>query len=227
MKRFYKAVSATPDGGIALDGRPVRTPGRAPLIAPTTALAEAIAHEWAEQGDQIDPRTMRFTGLSNAAIDRVAADPEAFARGLSVYGESDLLCYRADGPETLVHRQAEAWDPLLAWAATRYDVAFTVTTGIVHRPQPEATLDRLSAATAARDPFALAGLSPLVTISGSLVTALAVAEEAVAPDQAWSAITVDESWQAERWGEDALAAQALEARRVDFIAAASFLSLLR
>lgn len=227
MKRFYTSVSVTSDGGIALDGRPVRTPGRAPLVAPTAALADAIAQEWAEQGDQIDPRTMRFTGLSNAAIDRVAPDPQVFARGLSVYGESDLLCYRAESPETLVGRQADAWDPLLAWAAARYDVAFTVTAGIVHRPQPDATLDRLSAATAARDPFALAGLSPLVTISGSLVTALAVAEGVVSPDAAWLAITVDEAWQAERWGEDALAAQALEARRVDFIAAASFLSLLR
>ncbi|MBY8824883.1 ATP12 family chaperone protein [Sphingomonas colocasiae] len=227
MKRFYTSVSVTSDGGIALDGRPVRTPGRAPLVAPTAALADAIAREWAEQGDQIDPRSMRFTGLSNAAIDRVAPDPETFARGLSVYGESDLLCYRAESPETLVARQAAAWDPLLAWAATRYDVAFTVATGIVHRPQPDATLDRLTAATVARDPFALVGLSPLVTISGSLVTALAVAEEAVSPDAAWLAITVDEAWQAERWGEDTLAAQALEARRVEFIAAASFLSLLR
>lgn len=227
MKRFYTAVSVMPDGGVALDGRPVRTPARAPLRAPTMALAEAIAQEWAGQGDLIDPRAMRFTGLTNAAIDRVAPDPGAFAAGLAVYGESDLLCYRAESPETLVRRQAEAWDPLLAWAATRYDVAFTVTAGIVHRPQPAATLDRLSAATAARDSFALAGLSPLVTISGSLVAALAVAEAAVAPDPAWAAVTVDESWQAERWGEDALAAQALEARRADFMAAAAFLALLR
>lgn len=227
MKRFYTAVSVMPDGGVALDGRPVRTPARAPLRAPTMALAETIAQEWAEQGDLIDPRAMRFTGLTNAAIDRVAPDPGAFAAGLAVYGESDLLCYRAESPETLVRRQAEAWDPLLAWAATRYDVAFTVTAGIVHRPQPAATLDRLSAATAARDSFALAGLSPLVTISGSLVAALAVAEAAVAPDPAWAAVTVDESWQAERWGEDALAAQALEARRADFMAAAAFLALLR
>jgi len=227
MKRFYKVAAATPDGGIALDGRPVRTPGRAPLVAPTAALADAIAAEWDAQGDQIDPRAMRFTGFANAAIDRIAPDLVTFAQGLSVYGESDLLCYRADGPAALVRRQAEAWDPLLGWAAKRYDVAFNVTAGIVHVAQPPATLERLAAATLARDAFALAGLSPLVTISGSLVVALAVAEEAVLVDEAWSAVIVDEQWQAEQWGEDALAVQALAARRDDFAAAAEFLALLR
>ncbi len=227
MRRFYKMVTVTPERGIALDGRPVRTPGRAPLLAPTENLANAIAAEWTAQGEQIDPRAMRFTGLANAAIDRVGPDPESFARGLSVYGESDLLCYRAENPDTLVRRQAEAWDPLLDWAARRYDVTFSVTAGIVHVPQPQATLDRLTAVTAARDPFTLAALSPLVSISGSLVAALAVAEDAIAPETVWTAVIVDERWQAERWGEDALAAEALAGRRTDFLAAADFLALLR
>lgn len=226
MKRFYKNAEATADGGIALDGRPVRTPGRAPLIAPTPALAGAIAAEWAAQGDEIDPRAMRFTGLANAAIDRVSADPESFARGIAVFGESDLLCYRAEGPAPLVRRQADAWDPLLDWAASRYDIAFAVTTGIIHAPQPPATLERLTAATAARDPFALAGLSPLVTISGSLIAALAVAEDAFDPADVWTRVTVDERWQAEQWGEDTLAAQALDAKRAEFMDAARFLTLL-
>jgi chaperone required for assembly of F1-ATPase len=227
MRRFYKEAAATPDHGVALDGRPVRTPGRASLVAPGAALAEAIAAEWAAQGDEIDPRAMVLTGLANAAIDRVAPDPAGFARGLSVYGESDLLCYRAEGPEPLVRRQAEAWDPLLAWAASRYDIAFTVTAGIVHRPQPPETLERLAAATAARHPFILSGLSPLVTISGSLVAALAVTEGALAADAVWDAVIVDERWQAEQWGEDALATEALEARRVDFMTAVRFVSLAR
>jgi chaperone required for assembly of F1-ATPase len=225
MRRFYKHAAATPDHGVALDGRPVRTPGRVPLVAPGAALAEAIAAEWAAQGDQIDPRAMVLTGLANAAIDRVAPDPAGFARGLSVYGESDLLCYRAEGPEPLVRRQAAAWDPLLAWAASRYDIAFTVTAGIVHRSQPAETLDRLAAATAARHPFILSGLSPLVTISGSLVAALAVTEGALTADAVWDAVTIDERWQAEQWGEDGLATQALEARRVDFMTAVRFVSL--
>jgi chaperone required for assembly of F1-ATPase len=226
MKRFYTQVSVTPEGGIALDGRPVRTPGRAPLIAPTPALAEAIAEEWRAQGDTIDPRSMRFTGLANAAIDRVAPDAAAFAMGLAVYGESDLLCYRAEGPRELVARQSEAWDPLLDWAARRYDIGFTVTAGVIHAAQPPATVERLASATAARGAFELAAFSPLVTISGSLVVALAVAENAVAPEDAWTSITVDERWQAEKWGADALAVQALEARRTEFLDAARFLELV-
>lgn len=226
MKRFYKTAEATAEGGIVLDGRPVRTPGRAALIAPTAALAEAIAVEWNAQSGTIDPRSMRFTGLANAAIDRVAPDPAAFAAGLAVYGESDLLCYRAEGPQALVDRQREAWDALLDWAAKRYDIAFQVTVGVIHAAQPPATIERLAAATAARDAFALAGLSPLVTISGSLVVALAITEGAVTAEDAWTAVTVDERWQAEQWGEDALATQALEARRAEFLDAARFLRLL-
>ena len=225
MKRFYRIVTVTPDSGIALDGRPVRTPGRAPLVAPTAALADAIAAEWDAQGDEIDPRSMRFTGLANAAIDRVAPDAAGFASGLATYGESDLLCYRADHPAALAARQARAWDPLLDWATRRYDVAFAVTAGVVHVAQPTATIERLAAATAAHDAFALAGLSPLVTISGSLVAALAIADRAIDGASIWQAVTVDERWQAEKWGEDALAMAAQEARRVEFLDAARFLAL--
>ena len=230
MKRFYKVaeVVATADGfGIALDDRPVRTPGRAALAVPSTGLAEAIADEWNGQGDKIDPRSMPLTGLANAAIDRILPEREAFARGLAQFGESDLLCYRAEGPAPLVHRQAEHWDPILDWAKRRFDIAFENITGIVHRPQPPATLDRLYATVLARTPFELAGLSPLVTVSGSLLIALAVAEQAIGLDAAWNAATLDEQWQAETWGEDAEAAKALAARRIDFDAGARFLNLLR
>ena len=229
MKRFYdKAAPAPAAGGVALllDARPVKTPARAALEVPTDELAEAIAAEWNAQGETVEPRTMPLTGLANAAIDRVAPDRAAFAAGLARYGESDLLCYRAEGPRPLVERQAAAWDPLLAWARRRYDVDFTVTDGIVHRPQPPATVERLAAAVAARDAFRLAALSPLVTISGSLVIALALAEGEIGLDQAWTAATVDEAWQAEQWGEDPLAVEALENRRREFDAAYRFLTLL-
>lgn len=225
MKRFYKAVTVE-DGAILLDRRPVKTPARAALSLPAPALAEAVAEEWRAQGDVIDPRSMPLTGLANAAIDRVAADPAGFARDLARYGESDLLCYRADGPAPLVARQAAAWDPPLAWAQARYDVHFLIATGIVHRPQPAETIRRLADAVAARDALALAGLSPLVTVSGSLVLALALAEGALGADAAWAAARVDEDWQAEQWGEDSLAVAAMEGRRRDFAAAARFLSLL-
>ena len=226
MKRFYRLASVGEGNLVLLDGRPVRTPGRAPLALPGASLAEAIADEWNEQGETIDPRAMPLTGLANAAIDRIAPAPDAFAEGLAAYGESDLLCYRAEGPAPLVARQADHWDPLVAWAEARYDIAFEVTAGIVHRPQPEETVERLAAAVAARDPFELAGLSPLVTVSGSLVVALALAEGAIGLDAAWAAASLDEQWQAEQWGEDAEAAKALAGRRADFAAAARFLSLL-
>ncbi|TFI58387.1 ATPase [Sphingomonas parva] len=229
MKRFYKQAAAVPAvGGVAilLDGRAVKTPARAPLAVPTEELAEAIAGEWNGQGEEIDPRAMPLTGLANAAIDRVAPDPAAFAAGLAAYGETDLLCYRADTPQPLVTRQAEQWEPLLGWARRRYDVDFQVATGIIHRPQPSETVERLAHAVSSRDPFRLAALSPLVTISGSLVIALALAEGEIGLDRAWAAASLDEAWQAEQWGEDALAAAALEARRKDFEAAYRFLTLL-
>ncbi len=226
MKRFYQAASVGPGRDILLDGRPVKTPGRADLVLPVDALAEAVAAEWNAQGQTIDPRSMPLTGLANAAIDRIAPDPAAFARGLAAYGEADLLCYRAEGPAPLVARQAELWNPILAWARQRYDVLFELASGVVHRPQPAATIGRLGAAVAARDPFQLAGLSPLVTVSGSLLIALAVAEGALGRDQAWAAAALDEHWQAEHWGEDAEAAQALANRRREFAAGARFVALL-
>jgi chaperone required for assembly of F1-ATPase len=226
VKRFYKDARVGEGSRILLDDRPVQTPGRVPLVLPNASLAEDVAEEWNAQGETIDPRAMRLTGLANAAIDRIAPDPAAFARGLAAYGESDLLCYRAEGPAPLVARQAALWDPLLAWARARYDVAFEIVTGIIHAKQPPETVERLAAAVAARDPFALAGLSPLVTISGSLIVALALAEGAIGLDAAWAAAALDEQWQAENWGEDAEAAAALAARRADFAAAARFLSLL-
>jgi chaperone required for assembly of F1-ATPase len=227
MKRFYKEAAVSRGGEVVLDARPVRTPAKNPLALPTPALAEAVAAEWNAQGEKIEPRTMPLTGLANAAIDRVAPDKEAFASGLSAYGESDLLCYRAEGPASLVERQAAHWDPLLAWARRRYDVDFEVTTGIMHRAQPEGTVVQLRHAVVSRTPWELAALSPLVTISGSLVIALALIEEAIGVGTAWAAATVDEAWQAEQWGEDAEATARLEARRAEVEAAERFLKLLR
>ncbi|HTG37230.1 ATP12 family chaperone protein [Sphingomonas sp.] len=225
MKRFWRDVAVVPGGGfrIALDRQPIRTPGRAPLAVPTRILAEAIAAEWRGVEGEIDPRAMPLTGLANAAIDRVAPDPASFAAGLARYAESDLLCYRADTPAPLVARQAAAWDPLLDWARARYDVHFQVTSGVMHIAQPPATVARLSEAIAARHPFELAPLSIVTTITGSLVMALAAAECTFDPDTLWHAAQVDEDWQREQWGDDALATQAREARRAEYDAAIAFL----
>ena len=229
MKRFWKDVTVEPEGGgwgIRLDGRAVKTPAREPLVAPTEHLAEAIADEWRAVEDTIDPRAMPLTGLANAAIDRVAPHRDAFAQGLANYAEADLACYRAEGPSGLVERQEREWDRLLAWARRRYDVDFATTCGLIHVDQPPATVERLSRAVAALDPFRLAGLSPLVTVGGSLVAALAVLEKAITPDQAWDAVSIDERWQLEQWGADAEAESALENRKRDFLAGALFVDLL-
>jgi len=229
VKRFWKDVTVDPiDGGfgIALDGRPLRTPARAVLALPTRALADAIAAEWRDAGETVDPRAMPLTGLANAAIDRVGGDRDGFRSGLARYAEADLFCYRAEGPSALVDRQEEKWNALLSWARRRFDVDFGTTTGITHVTQPAATVEQLGHAIATLDDFRLAGLAPLVTISGSLVAALAVLENAIAPEEAWDAVTVDDQWQREQWGKDADAEAALENRRRDFLAAARFLLLL-
>lgn len=226
MKRFWTNVTIDAERVVRLDDRPVRTPGRTPLALPTAALAEAVAREWRDVAETVDPRAMPLTGLANAAIDRIAADPAPFAAGLARYAETDLLCYRADSPPELVARQAAIWDPLLDWARDRYDVHFTLVTGIMHQPQPNATVERLAAAVKALDPFRLAALSPVVTITGSLVLALALLEGAAEADAIWTAAHVDEDFQAEQWGEDYLAIEAREAKRREFDAAVGFLAAL-
>lgn len=229
MRRFWKDVAIVPAAGghdIHLDGRPVRTPGRTALTLPSPALAEAVAEEWRAVGETIDPRAMPLTGLANAAIDRVAVEQASFAAGLARYGESDLFCYRADHPLELKLRQEAAWDPLLGWAAERYGAPLETATGIVHHAQPQASLAALANAVAERSPFELAALSPLVTITGSLIAALALLEGAASADDIWSAVNLDEDWQVEHWGEDELARQARANRRAEFDAAVRFLSLL-
>ena len=229
MKRFWNEVTVEQDDGgwvVQLDGRPVRTPARAPLRVPNRRLADAVAEEWRTVGDDVDPRGMPLTGLANAAIDRVAPERQAFAAGLGRYAESDLACYRSEWPPELVDRQERGWDPLLAWARRRYDVDFATTSSLMHVPQPPSTVDRLVHEVTALDPFRLAGLSSLVTIGGSLIAGLAVPEKAIPAEEAWTAVSIDERWQLEQWGSDTEAEQALENRRRDFLAAARFLELL-
>ncbi len=229
MKRFWKqaeVVEASGGFGIELDGRPIKTPGREALIVASRPLAEAIAAEWRECGEKIDPRSMPLTGLANAAIERVAADRQAFAAGLARYAENDLFCYRAEGPAPLVARQSESWDVLLGWARRRYDVDFATCSGVMHVAQPAETVRKLGHAVAMLDNFQLAGLSPLVTIGGSLVAALAVLEEMMPAEDAWEAVSLDDRWQLEQWGDDPEARAALDGRRRDFMAAALFLALL-
>lgn len=229
MKRFWKDVAVDRDGDrftIKLDGRPLKTPARVELALPYAALAQAIAGEWRDCGETIDPRAMPLTGLANAAIDRVAPDRASFAGNLARYAEADLACYRAAGPRSLVEVQEREWDKLLSWARRRFDVDLVTTVGMIHVAQPATTVDRLTHALNTLDPFRLAAMAPLVTIGGSLIAALAVLERAMPSADAWRAVSVDEQYQLDQWGSDTEAEAALANRRRDFFAAASFLALL-
>jgi chaperone required for assembly of F1-ATPase len=226
MKRLYKDVGIGNDRSIALDGRPVKTPARRPLILPNAVLAQAVADEWRAQGEEVVPASMKLTGLANAAIDRVAEDHSSFVSGLAAYGETELLCYRAGEPPELVARQDAIWNPPLDWARARYDVSFTLITGIMHQPQPDETVARLAAAVRTFGPWALTALNPIVTISGSLVIALAVADGHIGPDAAFDIAHLDELWQIEQWGEDSFATATRDSHRADFLSACRFLNLL-
>lgn len=230
MKRFYRAATiapADPEGfAVHLDGKPLVTPGRTPLTAPTRALALAIAHEWNEQKDDIDPRAMPLTGLANAAIDRVAPERDRFIDGLAIFGESDLLYYRADTPDALAAEQAALWNPILDWSERTHRHSFAITRGICHIAQSSATLAGLRDALATHDDFRLAALHPLVTIGGSLVTALALAANALSSDTGWIAVTIDENWQERHWGSDDEASAARALKRAEWDTALRFLALL-
>jgi chaperone required for assembly of F1-ATPase len=229
MKRFWKTATTVPqDGGrgIALDGRPVRTPARAPLVVPSERLAEAIAAEWNAQGSDIDPAAMPMTGIANAAIDLATGDRAAFAETIAAYAQTDLLCYRDDRDAALQGEQAAAWNPLLAWAEARHGIEFALAQGVLPIDQPAATVAALREAVHALDPFRLAPLSPLVTIGGSLVAGLALVENAFAADMLWEAVSLDELYQERRWGADSEAQKARDRRAADWGNAARFLRLL-
>jgi chaperone required for assembly of F1-ATPase len=228
MRRFYKEaeVVAGPEGwAIRLDGRPVKTPARAPLAVPGEALAIALAAEWQAQGETIDPATMPLTGFANATIDRVLPALADFRAQIAAYATSDLFCYRAGEPPDLVALQAATWDRPLDWARRRYDVSFAVTGGIMPVDQPAATLARLRAVVDAIDPWLLAGAATLTQIGGSLVGVLAHLEGEIGAEALFEATTLDERWQAQQWGEDEEASARLAIRRADFLGAASYCAL--
>jgi len=230
MKRFWKTTETIreADGswGFALDGRPVRTPKRAPLTVESAALAEAIAAEWDAQGETIDPASMPLTGIANAAIDLATPDPAAFAEPVAAYAATDLFCYRDDRDAVLQAEQAAVWNPLLAWAEERHGIEFTLTQGVLPIDQPDATIAALRDAVFAQHPFRLAPLTPLVTIGGSLVAGLALVEDAFPADQLWDAVSLDELYQERRWGADSEAQKARAVREADWHNAARFLRLL-
>ena len=228
VKRFWdRAEAVKVAGGFAvhLDARPLCTPAKAALLVPTRALARALADEWAAQEGEVDPGSMPVTGSANAAIDRVAGQFDEVAALIADYGASDLICYRAAHPDGIVQLQAQAWDPLIDWAAKDLGAPLTPVSGVVHMPQPTTSLGALATLVHSCDVFELTALYDLVSLSGSLVIGLAAARRAFATDDLWDRSQVDEAWQTDQWGEDNEARKRTESRRAAFLHADRFLAL--
>jgi chaperone required for assembly of F1-ATPase len=224
-RRFYEnaTVSETPSGhSVRLDGKPVHTPARRLLAAPTMALAQALAAEWNAQTDVIDPAKMPLTRLANAIIDGVAETPKAVADEIKKYLASDLLFYRAGGPQGLVERQARHWDPILQWAAEALGAKFYLGEGVVHVAQPEAALAAACGAVP-DDPWRLGAAHVITTLTGSALIALAIARGQLSAEAAWQAAHVDEDWNIEQWGRDEMAMRRRDFRHAEFQAAATVL----
>jgi chaperone required for assembly of F1-ATPase len=225
-KRFYARaqVGEADERGfpVLLDDKPVRTSARRLLAAPTRPLAQAIAAEWEAQTSDVDPARMPLTRLANAVIDAVAQAPDPVAAEIEKYLGSDLLFYRAEGPEGLVVRQAQAWDPVLAWARETHGARFVTVVGVMFAEQPRAAIAALRARVP-REPWRLAAVSSVTTLTGSALLALALAERALDVGAAWTAAHVDEDWQMEQWGRDELALARRAFRYGEFAAAAAVL----
>jgi chaperone required for assembly of F1-ATPase len=227
-KRFYTTagVASAPDGfAITLDDKPVRTPSRRPLVAPTRQIAEAIAAEWAAQDAIINPMTMPLTRLANSVIDAVAERVEAVVDDVAKYFESDMLFYRAGHPDALVEREARHWDPVLFWAADTLGAHFILAEGIVYVRQPDQAVAAARAALPT-EPWSIAALHVVTTLTGSALLALALLRGVLDEDQVWSAAHVDEDWNSEQWGVDGEVAARRAARLTDFKAAARVLRAL-
>ena len=228
-KRFYKQVTTDTEGregtALQLDGKPVRSPGKAALRLPTPALAEAIAEEWRAQGERIDPLTMPLTRIANSAIDGVVGREQAVIDDIMAHAGSDLLCYRAPGPDGLVKAQQAHWDPVLVWAKTTLGAPLLLAEGVAHVAQPETSLGRLREPLLGHDAFSLAALHVMTALTGSALLGLAVAQGHLTPEAAWKAAHVDEDWQISQWGEDAESAERRKNRWRDFAAAARTLAL--
>jgi chaperone required for assembly of F1-ATPase len=238
-KRFYKAVTVSPSPRvqgegtesagfqILLDGKPIRTPAKALLAVPTRALADAIAAEWQAQGDRIDPATMPLTRLANSAIDGVRGREAEVRADIVKYAAGDLLCYRACEPEALVRRQAELWDPILAWSREALAAPFAVAQGIMPVAQSDAATQAVARAFVGYDPFALCAVHVMTTLMGSALLALAHAGGWLSAAAAWATAHVEEDWQIGTWGEDAEAAARRQRRWSEMQAASRMLEALR
>ena len=226
-KRFYKSVAVTDQFGIALDGRNVKTPLKAPLVLPTRALAEAVAAEWDAQIDVINPHAMPLTKLANTAIDRAIPEKSKIVAEILGFTGNDMICYRAESPAGLVQRQITHWDPIIAWAKTDLKAGFTAVNTITHRSQSPMALQALETHIERLEPFSLVAVHNLTTLTGSALLATMLAVGKIPTDDAWRAANVDEDWQIETWGEDAEAVARRTERLNEFSASVKFVNLAR
>jgi chaperone required for assembly of F1-ATPase len=229
IRRFYQTVAAgqTADGHtVLLDGRGLKTPAKAAFLVPTAALASACAAEWAGQGDELAPHTMPLTRLCNVAIDRTPLAREELAVGIGQYVETDLVCYRAPGPEPLVRRQAEHWDPIVDWARAELGASFKIVTGVIAVAEDEAGARSAAAKAAALDGFRLTGLAHAVGLTGSAALSFALMAGRLDADGAFAAAALDELYQLDVWGEDDQARARLKRLRVEIAALSQFFSSL-
>lgn len=230
MKRFYRDVTvaeAAGGFGVHLDGRAIKTVSARPQTVPTRALAEAMAQEWAEQGDEINPALFLLRDMADFALDVVAPDPAAAIESLLPYADTDTLCYRAEPDEAFAARQRLMWEPLLAEAETRFGVRFVRIAGVIYKPQPPETLARLRDELAMLDAFSLAALRNTAGLAASLVIGLAALAPNADIDALWDAANLEEDWQAELWGKDWEAIELRAKRAAAFAAAARFAALAR
>ena len=223
-KRFYETAHVGDGGAILIDGKPIKTPARRILNAPTRELAEAIAGEWNSQIDVVDPARMPLTRLANVIIDAVSDAPRPVADEIEKYLSSDLVFYRAEAPAGLVEKQAHAWDPVLAWARDRFNTRFVLAQGVMYVAQPRESVEALRSAIPT-EPWRLGAVSSITTLTGSGLLAVALAHQALDPGEVWSAAHVDEDWQMSQWGRDELALQHRVFREAEFRAAVSVLTL--
>ncbi|MFK7941332.1 MAG: ATP12 family chaperone protein [Paracoccaceae bacterium] len=229
MKRFWKQAIVEEGGdgwSVLLDGRPVRTPARNAVTVPVQTIAEEIATEWDAQGEDVDPRSMPMTRMAATCLDRVAPEMAAVAEMIAAYGETDLLCYRADAPAELVERQVTGWNPVLDWASDCYGARLNTGAGVMHIPQPPSAVSALRNAVLTERAWSLTALSELTTISGSLVLGLAVRHGWLGAEKGWSLSRIDEDWNIELWGDDQELAQLTAKRQADFMLAARTVMLL-
>jgi chaperone required for assembly of F1-ATPase len=229
QKRFYKTaeIADADEGGfdVQLDGRRIKTPAGRNLTVPTRALADAIAREWNAQGETIVPASLPLTKLANTAIDGVAGREAEIARDIVNYAATDLICYRAAYPAGLVSIQTQLWDPILTWIRERYRAPFDLVAGVKHVTQPAASLEAIKRAVSTLDPFRLAALHVMTSLTGSALIALAHAGGFLDTEATWAAAHVDEDWQLTKWGEDFEAAKHRQHRLSEFESASRFFNL--